>query len=490
MVKIITGASRRRRRERNWDSKFPIGMRVMAVDDDLICLKLLEALLQQCGYEVTATQHPCLALNLLRQNSDAYDLVISDVQMPDMDGFKLLELIILEMDIPVVMLSVSSEVKTVTKGIQNGACDYIVKPVRLEELKIIWKHVVKRSMMDTKETVQHQLNPVAPSIRLEDGSSEAPINCSDRGKGKEIEPSIIESDEESSLQKKAKVLWSTDLHYLFLRAINTIGLDRASPKGILDLMDVPGLSRENVASHLQKYRKALKTHGSEFLLQCQGPLEPSEVEADLPRSMDLSFNQQVPDNGRSSEGFGLTGYPNYETAAPGSQSPWFSLPMSNQNILQGQYASTSPGNQGRIRQFSSPSHSPSLYHPASQPASSYQNHQPFAPMPNQTNGYLCNTSQNVLPSCIQPVTSFTPGLPNQAIDGQRRLGAFMEIDSSSGMQINEDTLNAQNFNEPAFNETSDSESVRHLSEPSATDSMFYFGEDDSADDLHALLQQI
>lgn len=42
------------------------------------------------------------ALELLRANKDVYDLVISDVHMPDMDGFKLLELVGLEMDLPVI----------------------------------------------------------------------------------------------------------------------------------------------------------------------------------------------------------------------------------------------------------------------------------------------------------------------------------------------------------------------------------------------------
>ena len=42
------------------------------------------------------------ALNLLRERKDCYDIVISDVNMPDMDGFKLLEYVGLEMDLPVI----------------------------------------------------------------------------------------------------------------------------------------------------------------------------------------------------------------------------------------------------------------------------------------------------------------------------------------------------------------------------------------------------
>jgi CheY-like chemotaxis protein len=53
---------------------------------------------------VTAVSHAETALEMLRARKDGnqFDLVISDVHMPDMDGFKLLELVGLEMDIPVI----------------------------------------------------------------------------------------------------------------------------------------------------------------------------------------------------------------------------------------------------------------------------------------------------------------------------------------------------------------------------------------------------
>ena len=54
------------------------------------------------GFAVTTTSQAIMALKLLRENKNNFDLVISDVNMPDMDGFKLLELVGLEMDLPVI----------------------------------------------------------------------------------------------------------------------------------------------------------------------------------------------------------------------------------------------------------------------------------------------------------------------------------------------------------------------------------------------------
>ena len=52
------------------------------------------------------------------------------------------------------------------------------------------------------------------------------------------------------------MVWSVELHQQFVNAVNSLGIDKAVPKRILDLMGVAGLTRENVASHLQKYRCA------------------------------------------------------------------------------------------------------------------------------------------------------------------------------------------------------------------------------------------
>ncbi|XVF35522.1 hypothetical protein REPUB_Repub18cG0153200 [Reevesia pubescens] len=245
---------------------FPVGMRVLAVDDDPICLKVLETLLRKCEYHVTTTNQAITALKMLRENRNRYDLVISDVNMPDMDGFKLLELVGLEMDLPVIMLSAHSDPKLVMKGITHGACDYLLKPVRIEELKNIWQHVVRKKKPDSKDHINVPNQDKAWGGTGEAGqtstsNSDQKVNKKrkDQNEDEEEEGEDDEHEnEDPSNQKKPRVVWSVELHRKFVAAVNQLGLDKAVPKKILDLMNVEGLTRENVASHLQKYRLYLK----------------------------------------------------------------------------------------------------------------------------------------------------------------------------------------------------------------------------------------
>ncbi|KAI3803068.1 hypothetical protein L1987_31216 [Smallanthus sonchifolius] len=240
--------------------RFPIGMRVLAVDDDPTCLKLLDGLLRKCHYQVTTTNQARTALKMLRENRNRFDLVISDVHMPDMDGFKLLELVGLEMDLPVIMLSGNSNPKLVMKGITHGACDYLVKPVRLEELRNIWQHVIRRKV-ESKSQSKSNNNQERPNNEGEQetdsGDPNGKLNRKRKDEDEDVEDNGNEDDDPST-QKKPRVVWSIDLHRKFVAAVNQLGIEKAVPKRILDFMNVEGLTRENVASHLQKYRLYLK----------------------------------------------------------------------------------------------------------------------------------------------------------------------------------------------------------------------------------------
>ncbi|XP_047181108.1 two-component response regulator ARR11-like isoform X1 [Vigna umbellata] len=239
---------------------FPAGLRVLVVDDDPTWLKILEKMLKKCNYEVTTCCLARHALNLLRERKDGYDIVISDVNMPDMDGFKLLEHVGLEMDLPVIMMSVDGETSRVMKGVQHGACDYLLKPIRMKELRNIWQHVFRKRIHEAKEFESFEsfesIHLMRNGSELSDeGNLFAVEDVTSTKKRKDADNKHDDKEcMDPSSAKKARVVWSVDLHQKFVKAVNQIGFDKVGPKKILDLMNVPWLTRENVASHLQKYR--------------------------------------------------------------------------------------------------------------------------------------------------------------------------------------------------------------------------------------------
>ncbi|VAI83491.1 unnamed protein product [Triticum turgidum subsp. durum] len=261
-------------RERERD-QFPVGMRVLAVDDDPVCLKVLEVLLRRCQYHVTTTNQAATALRLLRENKNMFDLVISDVHMSDMDGFKLLELVGLEMDLPVIMLSVNGETKSVLKGITHGACDYLLKPVRIEELRNVWQHVVRRKFSNREPNNLDFCKEISRDSyhRLGQATCDRSSDQSNRASKKRKELHNEEEDEgedndNAAASKKPRVVWSVELHRKFVAAVNQLGIDKAVPKRVLELMNVEKLTRENVASHLQVRCHGIYFHRHLSLFEC------------------------------------------------------------------------------------------------------------------------------------------------------------------------------------------------------------------------------
>jgi len=114
---------------------------ILAVDDDLLSLKLLENYLNDTSYQVTAVGDPEDALSLL--GSDDYDLVLSDIQMPVMDGFQLLKKVKLNYpELPVIMITAHGSISDAVRAIQEGAYDYLTKPLKKQDLILKTKRAI------------------------------------------------------------------------------------------------------------------------------------------------------------------------------------------------------------------------------------------------------------------------------------------------------------------------------------------------------------
>ena len=122
---------------------------ILIVDDDRLYTTMLRSLLEDEGYMVTAIESAERALESLDQNE--YDLILLDVVMPDMDGLDLCRRIRATSDVPIMFLSVRSDVTDKVLGLQAGADDYLAKPFDTNELLArIWVLLRRSSIAATK----------------------------------------------------------------------------------------------------------------------------------------------------------------------------------------------------------------------------------------------------------------------------------------------------------------------------------------------------
>ncbi|WRX10843.1 SANT/Myb domain - like 10 [Theobroma cacao] len=253
--------------------EFPAGLKILIVDDSRTCLLVLEIMLRKLLYEVTTCRLAKDALALLREDNERFDIVICDLHMPEMDGLKLLDIIGLEMDLPVVMMSADDKRGVIMKGIIHGACDYLVKPVRLDSIRFIWQHVVRRKRRSLGEFQQPGNNVNDRLLKLEQAKDADQMPARDKGSLQSLKRTREDEDEdeddgefsdEVTTTKKPRMIWTQELHDMFVAAVNQLGRDKAVPKKILErmqAMNVTGLTRANIASHLQKYRMHLQKVG-------------------------------------------------------------------------------------------------------------------------------------------------------------------------------------------------------------------------------------
>lgn len=111
-------------------------MHILVVEDDLNLREAIVDTLMLKGYEVTAAAHGVDGLNKVRNYS--FDLVLSDINMPGLDGLELMQSIKKETPwLPVVLMTAYGDVGQAVKAMQMGANDYLMKPFELKELEQI-----------------------------------------------------------------------------------------------------------------------------------------------------------------------------------------------------------------------------------------------------------------------------------------------------------------------------------------------------------------
>jgi two-component system, NtrC family, response regulator PilR len=125
--------------------------KILIVDDEQSMRDFLAIMLKKEGYEVVAAENGTGALKAIQ--TEIFDLVITDVKMPGMDGIGVLKTIKeISADTVVIMITAFATAETAVEAMKLGAYDYITKPFKVEEIKLIIQKALEKRYLK-KENV-------------------------------------------------------------------------------------------------------------------------------------------------------------------------------------------------------------------------------------------------------------------------------------------------------------------------------------------------
>lgn len=125
--------------------------KILIIDDETDMLVMLEMLItEKTPHEVVTTNNPFEIEALLSQNE--FNLVITDLKMPMLDGIEILEVVKkTDPDIPVIVITAFGSLEAAEEAVHRGAYDFITKPFRKEQILVAleraleWQRIIKEN---------------------------------------------------------------------------------------------------------------------------------------------------------------------------------------------------------------------------------------------------------------------------------------------------------------------------------------------------------
>jgi len=126
--------------------------KIIVIDDDVNLNFLIAKVLTKNGYQVYQCYNADSAYDVLFKNY--IDLIITDIMMPGVDGYKFTESLRREkINIPILMITAKEGFKDKVRGFNAGADDYLVKPINLEELVLRVGAILRRAKINNEKKV-------------------------------------------------------------------------------------------------------------------------------------------------------------------------------------------------------------------------------------------------------------------------------------------------------------------------------------------------
>ena len=126
--------------------------RLLVVDDEESIREFLEIMLKKEGYEVTCSEDGLKAKDILAKRS--FDMVISDLQMPNMTGIELLKHVKESYpDLVFMMITAFGSTESAVEAMKMGAYDYLTKPFKIDEVRLNIQNALRTKNLEVENKI-------------------------------------------------------------------------------------------------------------------------------------------------------------------------------------------------------------------------------------------------------------------------------------------------------------------------------------------------
>ncbi|KAK4709059.1 hypothetical protein R3W88_029984 [Solanum pinnatisectum] len=242
-----------------------VGLRILLVDPDTTSLSNIAAILEEHSFKLTAIEQAIIALSILREHIDQFDLVMVDANVLEMDYLEFIKSIQLIKDKPIILMSPEVTIEMIKEAPTQGIC-FIFKKSLISSLKLkdVWKHVKWHNKKANEKSQHYKANQVyvmdntSCPEKMQDRKGKSKVNCSETYQDQAVEKEedhslLLKISTERPEKKRRNLKWTEELEKKLDEVVRELG-DKAGPKNVLERMCVQDLTKECLTYRLKKYR--------------------------------------------------------------------------------------------------------------------------------------------------------------------------------------------------------------------------------------------